>query len=305
MNIKIIGIIGFSIVFCFVFLSGCTASQDTGRGTLNFTSSPSGAEVYLNDQFRGNTPCTIAGIEPGNYTLEFRYPGYQSWTTGIVVASGPSNFYAALSPSLSPPTPSIPSQTTTVPATVTVTASKDTMIVGNSNLFTGTCIGCDSVGLTLFGPGYYAQGVSLDQSKINSAGLWSYTWNPGYSIQSGQYVLVVNDARKTTSERVEFSVIGGGIVSIASNSYSANKGDVLKFSGQCTSGARNVALILYGPQQFSGGVNLGTISVTADNSWNFKYTLDSYMPTGTYTIYVYDIPTTATSNTQFTVGFAS
>ena len=33
---------------------------------------------------------------------------------------------------------------------------------------------------------------------------------PGYSIQSGWYTLVVEDAQKTTSDRVEFSVVGGG-----------------------------------------------------------------------------------------------
>jgi hypothetical protein len=295
----------FSILLCCVILSGCISSQDTAKSTLQFTSSPSGAEVYINNQYRGSTPCTISNIETGDYTLEMRYPGYRTWSTGISVSSGTSNFYAALTPLLSPQPQNITPQITTLPVKVTVRASRDTMIIGNSNSFSGTCAGCDSVVLTLFGPGYYEQGVSLDQSKTNSVGSWSYTWNPGYSIQSGHYTLVVDDADKTTSGRVEFLVVGGGVVTIASNSYSADKGDTLKFSGQCTTGAHNVVLVLYGPERFSSGIELGTLSVTADNSWSFKYTLDYSMPTGVYTMYVNDVPTTASSTTQFTVGFVS
>jgi hypothetical protein len=64
-------------------------------------------------------------------------------------------------------------------------------------------------------------------------------------------------------------------------------------------------LVLYGPERFSSGVEMGTLSVMADKTWSFKYNLDTTMPTGLYTMYVYDIPKTASSTTQFTVGYAS
>jgi hypothetical protein len=175
------------------------------------------------------------------------------------------------------------------------------MVIGESNLFSGTCVGCNTVLLTLYGPGYYAQGVFLDSQKTNSASTWSYSWNPGYSIQSGGYTLVVEDVQKTTSDRVEFTVVGGGDVTISSNSYSVILGDTLRLSGRCTTGAQNVLLRLYGPERFSSGIEMGSVSVTADKTWNLRYTLDSTMPTGLYTIYVYDIPNTASSTTQFTV----
>ena len=307
MNVKIGRNCVFLILICYILLAGCISSQESGKSTLHLTSSPSGAEVYLDGNFQGSTPGNITNIDPGNHTLEFRYPGYQSWSTDISLSPGTSNFYAALTPQLnSRPqnTLSIPSQTTS-PAKVTVQVSKETMIIGNSNSFSGTCIGCNTVVLTLFGPGYYAQGVPLDQIKTNSIGSWSYTWNPGYSIQSGTYLLVANDANKTSSDRVGFSVVGGGIVTIVPNSYSAERGDTLKFSGQCTTGARNVVLILYGPDRFSSGIELGSITVTADNLWSFTYTLDTSMPTGLYSMYVYDVPTTASDTTQFTVGYTS
>jgi hypothetical protein len=304
MNVKMDGKIVISILVCCVLLSGCISSQE--KGTLQLTSSPSGAQVYLDSQYQGSTPSTITNVEPGNHTLEFRYPGYQSWSTAILVSSGTSRYYAALTrlPDIQVPQEKYP-LTITSPSQVTVQASKNTMIIGDSILFSGTSSGSDSVLLTLYGPGYYYYGVLLDKPNVNSVGSWSYTWNPGFSIQSGSYTLVVEDAKKTTSSRVEFSAVGGGVVSIAANSYAAAAGETITFSGQCTTGAQNVLLVLYGPARYSSGVELGSLSCLADKTWNFKYTLDNYMPTGSYTMYVYDIPKTTSSTTQFTVGFTS
>jgi len=301
------------LIIC-VLLSGCTSgtSQNPGKGTLQLTSSPSGAEIYIDNQYRGSTPSTIASVEPGNHTLEFRYSGYNSWSAGITVSSCTSQFYASMSPvsSLaspsSQPTNQIPIEIfTPSPAQtkVTIQAGRDPMIIGDSNLFSGTGAGTSSVLLTLYGPGYYSNGVRLAEPKTNSAGSWSYTWNPGTSIQSGSYTLIVSDAKKITSDRVSFSAIGGGEVTISANSYSASRGDSIAFSGRCTSGAPNVLLVLYGPDRFSSGVELGPLSVMADKTWNFRYTLDSTMPKGIYTMNVYDLPKTTSGSMQFTVGF--
>ena len=305
MNVKMNRKIVISILLFCVFISGCISSQNSGKGTLQLTSLPSGAEIYLDNQYRGSTPGTITDVEFGNHTLEYRYAGYQRWSTSITVSSGTSQFYASLTPQSNSQIPGDISSPATSQNKVTVRASKDTMVIGNSISFSGTCVGSNSVLLTLYGPGYYAKGVLLDQPKTNSAGSWSYTWNPGFSVQSGSYTLVVYDAQKITSDRVEFSVVGGGEVTISANSYSVAKGDTIKFSGRCTTGAPNVILVLYGPERYSSGVELGSISVMADKTWNFKYTLDNTMPTGPYTINVYDVPKTTSGSMQFTVGFSS
>jgi len=295
MNLKIILPI---LIFC-VLISGCLSGESEGKGTLQITSSPSGAEVYLDSQFQGSTPCTIADVEPGNHTIEYRSAGYKSWTSVITVTPGTSNFFAALESQQGSVAQNV--TTTASLSQVTVRAGSNLMIIGENNVFSGICTDCSKVLLTLYGPGYYAQGISLEPQKTNSASAWSYTWNPGYSVQSGKYTLVAEDGRKTTSDRVEFSVIGGGEVSISSNSYSAVRGDTLVLSGRCTSGAQSVRLVLFGPERFSGGVELGSVSVTAEKTWSFRYALDSAMPTGLYTAYVYDIPQTGSSTTQFTV----
>ena len=297
------------LVIFFVLLSGCTTPEKVPeKGTLQFTSSPSGAQVYLDDQFRGSTPSTVTGIEPGNHNLEFRYPGYDSWSTVMAVSPGPNNVFAALLPTsvITTPIPVVlitasPSKT---PAFVTIQASRESMVTGDSIQFSGTATGCNQVLLTIYGPGSYTNGVSLTQQNVNSGGSWSYTWNPGKSIMAGTYTMVVSDPYKTASAKAQFSVIGGGQVSISPSSYAVSQGSTIGFSGLCTTGSQNVQLVLYGPGQYSGGVVLGTFSVQANRNWNFQYATDLTTPTGYYTIYVYDVPKTTSSSVQFSVGFA-
>jgi hypothetical protein len=301
-------ITGIIIVVVFVLLSGCLFSPDSGKNTLSLTSSPSGSEIYLDNQYQGTTPVTIPEVVAGPHTLEYRHSGYQSWSTAITVTPGSSNYYAALVPQATTPMSQDITQIITpapAQAAVTIEAGKKTMIIGDSNLFSGTAVGANSVLLTLYGPGKFSNGVSMVQQNVNGLGAWSFTWNPGSSVQSGSYTMIVSDPWKTTSDRTEFTVIGGGVVSISPSTYSANAGNSITFSGQCTTGAQNVLLKLSGPGQFTNGVELGPFSVTADKTWKFKYTLDSTMPAGTYTMYVSDVPKTASGNTQFTVGSLS
>jgi hypothetical protein len=302
-NILLITVV-FILLFC-AFISGCTSPQDSVKGSIQLTSSPSGAEIYLDHQFQGSTPSTIPNVVLGNHTLEFRYPGYQSWSDTISVPAGTSHFFAALTPNVNNQSQQTIVPVTITPPQVTIQASKNIMTVGDSIVISGTCVGCDTVLLTIYGPGKYATGVSLIPQNVDHVGSWSYIWNPGQSIQSGPYIFVAEDPQKSTSGRVEFSVVGGGAVSITSSRYAIAKGDTLTFSGQCTTGAQNVLLVLYGPERYSSGVELGAISVMGDKTWSFKYTVDSAAPTGSYTMNVYDIPKTTSSSTQFTVGYTS
>ena len=296
------------IVIVFVLLSGCVSGPVSQKGTLNLTSSPSGSEVYLDNQYRGTTPVTIPDVVAGSHTLEYRHSGYKSWSTAITVTSGSSNYYAALAPQTNVQLPPDIGQTITgaptlAPAAVTVQAGKNTMNIGDSNIFSGTASGTNSVLLKLYGPGKYKNGVSLVQQNVNELGNWNYIWNPGSSVESGSYTMIVSDSWKTTEDRTEFTVIGGGVVSISPSTYSAGTGTKMTFSGQCTTGAQSVLLALYGPGLYTNGKELGPFSVTADKTWSFTITLDSTMPTGIYTMYVYDIPKTSSGNTQFTIGY--
>ena len=295
-------------MFFFIITSGCISDPGPQTGTLSFSSSPAGAGVYLDSQYRGTTPSTLENIAPGQHTLEFRSAGYSSWSDVVTVPAGPSSYYAALSPlasSSSGTTEPVTQPQTSSPVTrITVKASRESMIIGESNLFSGTATGTNSVLLTVFGPGAYTNGVDLVRQTPDTLGQWSTTWNPGSSLMAGTYTIVAEDAFRNTSARHQFTVMGGGVVSITPSTYSTMPGQTVTFSGQCTTGAKSVKLVLFGPGQFSAGTQYPELPVDAGQTWSFKYKLDSTMPTGQYTMYVYDSPKTGSGSTQFTVGYS-
>lgn len=296
-----------ALIFISILLAGCITSQPAEPGTLQLTSSPSGSEIYLDNQYRGSTPSTISDVAPGNHTLEFRSGGYKNWKATITVPSGTSNYFASLTaqPGSEQGEKVSYEEPVAEPATMTVQTSRDRMIIGDSNTFSGTATGTGSVTLTLFGPGYYTNGVVLDHVKPGAAGVWSYTWSPGTNIQPGSYIIVAREAGKTESGRATFITIGNGLVSVIPSKYAVATGDTITLSGRCTTGAPNVRVVIFGPERFAGGVDLGSFPVMTDQTWSTRYTTDLTMPSGVYSAYVSDVPQTATASSQFTIGFAS
>lgn len=296
----------FILLFISILLAGCITGEPAEKGALQLTSSPTGAEIYLDNQYRGTTPGTISGVEPGSHTLEFRLKGYKSWKSVITVTSGTSNYVAAMSvlPGSEPETVAIPTGTAE-PVSVTVQVSRDRIIVGDAVTFSGIATGTDSVGLTISGPGKYANGIVLDEVKTNAADEWTYTWNPGTKIQSGTYTILVQDARKTVSRRATFTATGDGVVSVYPNSYAIVTGETVVLSGRCSTGAPTVKVVLSGPGRFGGGVDIGNVAVMADQTWSMRYTTDLSMPAGVYSVFVSDVPQSTTGSTQFTIGYAS
>jgi len=68
-------------------------------GSIYVESSPSGAAIYFNGNYRGYSPITIYDVWPGSYTIEAQKNGYRSYTTSTSVSSGTrSNVYCPLSP---------------------------------------------------------------------------------------------------------------------------------------------------------------------------------------------------------------
>jgi hypothetical protein len=73
-----------SLVFSFVFLTGCATLLDGTSQKLTFSSSPSGATVKINDQKVGETPLTINRVrEDQALRVEISKPGYQTATRTI------------------------------------------------------------------------------------------------------------------------------------------------------------------------------------------------------------------------------
>jgi hypothetical protein len=296
-----------SAVIILVLVAGCTSvtPSTTGKTTLQFTTSPSGAEVYLDNQYSGTTPCSLSDVSVGTHTLEYRLTGYSSWKSTITVPAGTSSYYASLTPLASKTATTIPSgvATTVQPIsvvvqqpTVTITESTDTLVIGGKLLFSGTCKGSNGVILMLYGPGIYTNGVKVAEPAVGTDNSWSYTWNPGTSIMNGAYTMIAYDKQKQASDKVSFTAVGGGSITISAASATIPQGNTASFSGLCTSGAKTVRLTLYGPGQYSNGVDVVTLPLNADDTWNYKFTFDQAKPMGTYTMYVHDAQNTGSAS---------
>ncbi|WP_317296070.1 PEGA domain-containing protein [Methanoculleus nereidis] len=91
-----------------VVVSGATTShvtatlqpgQSTSTGSISVTSSPSGAEVYIDNAYKGITPLTVDGVAAGTHAVRVALAGYGDWSTSVQVGAGST---ASASASLSP-----------------------------------------------------------------------------------------------------------------------------------------------------------------------------------------------------------
>jgi hypothetical protein len=111
------------LAIALVLIAGCitTVQKDQpaavpATGSVEVSSTPPGAEVYLDGVYQGTAPVTIIG-DPGSHTLEIRLRDHQSWSKSIRIDAGTRAYVDTV---LVPVTV-IPSLPTTVPATRTAT----------------------------------------------------------------------------------------------------------------------------------------------------------------------------------------
>jgi hypothetical protein len=57
-------------------------------GSIYVTTTPTGAAIYLNGNYRGTAPLTITSVRPGTYTIEADLEGYESALTSGTVEAG-------------------------------------------------------------------------------------------------------------------------------------------------------------------------------------------------------------------------
>ena len=67
-----------------------TVPTTTGieTGALSIASSPSGAEIYLDNRYMGITPLTLQDLVPGNYAVFLQRQGFEPWTGNVSVSAG-------------------------------------------------------------------------------------------------------------------------------------------------------------------------------------------------------------------------
>lgn len=74
-------------------------------GSMTITSAPSGAEVYLNNAYKGITPLTLSDLAVGSYTVSVQLQGYTEWTTTATVNAGATTPVSAQLVPATTPTP--------------------------------------------------------------------------------------------------------------------------------------------------------------------------------------------------------
>jgi PEGA domain/IPT/TIG domain len=90
------------------------------NGSITVSSIPSGANVYLDNEYKGLTPLTVKNVENGNHILLVRYTGYQDWTQNVAVLGNTQAFSARLVviPATTTAAITAATVTTTIPAPV-------------------------------------------------------------------------------------------------------------------------------------------------------------------------------------------
>lgn len=89
-------------------VAGCVSVRDESASppsspataTVDFLSKPGDAEVYVDGRFRGTTYVRLS-LPAGDYEIEMRLAGFETWTrTLTVVAGDATNVTATLEPAV-------------------------------------------------------------------------------------------------------------------------------------------------------------------------------------------------------------
>lgn len=99
-------------------------------GEIDISSSPSGANVYLDSVYKGSTPSALTGVIPGSHVVKLTKDGYSDWSKIVQVTNGGvTTIIADLS---SAETETITTIATTKPTTVKTSLKVTTVKVPTS-----------------------------------------------------------------------------------------------------------------------------------------------------------------------------
>lgn len=74
---------------------GVTPAPVQQTGGLSIASSPTNAEVYIDNLFRGYTPVTVTDLSPGTHVVRLSETGYLDYTTTTTITAGQTSPLAA------------------------------------------------------------------------------------------------------------------------------------------------------------------------------------------------------------------
>ena len=80
-NVLIVIILIFSIS-----ISGCVS--DVFGSDVAIDSEPEGASVYIDSEYKGDTPCVVNNLQAGDHTLQLRHDKFPTWENDIQIEIG-------------------------------------------------------------------------------------------------------------------------------------------------------------------------------------------------------------------------
>ena len=112
---------GYSIAYSAVTIDRLigepTPTPTPAYGSITVTSAPSGANIYIDNVYKGLSPATFTGVPNGNHVVLVKLDGYQDFTRSVTVTGDIRIVHAALSrESVTPQTTYSPGQTPTASA---------------------------------------------------------------------------------------------------------------------------------------------------------------------------------------------
>lgn len=90
--------------------------ENAVNGSLYFSSTPSGASIYVDSTYKGKTPMTLDNVVPGTHSIKIEKAQYVDYTKSVTVVAGEE---VTVSASLTYKT----SATTATPTTIIVTTA--------------------------------------------------------------------------------------------------------------------------------------------------------------------------------------
>jgi hypothetical protein len=139
-------------------------------GTLSVTSSPPGADIYLDEQYWGYTPATIGNVVQGGHTLRLRLAGYQDWPGTVSIAGGKTTTLHAVMIPVSSPTG----------GDIVVTSSPSGAAIYLDGTYWGRTVSSDAVDVTGVVPGPHTVILTMEGYKAYETGV---TVNPGQTVR--------------------------------------------------------------------------------------------------------------------------
>jgi hypothetical protein len=123
----------------------------TQVGSIQVKSSPSGADVYVDGFFKGNSDITVGSMQAGNHAVRIRLAGYEDWTSTVLVTQGAVTIIdATLVPASRSPTGDVEVSSTPVGAAVFLDGTYQGLTHSGSPLeLTGIAPGDHSLELTI------------------------------------------------------------------------------------------------------------------------------------------------------------